>query len=494
LGFGIVLARILGPRPYGQVIIASTIYGFVNLFVDGGFGQVLIQKPILGGLDIRRTFTLQIAIGSMVTGVVYLLAPAIARRFHDASAAGVIRAMSFMIVIQSVGLVSAALLRRRMQFKPIQCAAMASLFIGSAFVAIPLALSGAGVWSLVAGFLCQGLLNSLLLYAVARHSIVPSFGLLDRSTTKFGSTIVANNLLNWGHANLDNLAAAQLGPIGLGLYGRACNFAYQPANAAVTGLQSVLLSTAANAQERRRSIGDLAICLAAILFGVLGSAYAALAMVPETTIVGLFGHKWVGVIPLMLPMAIAMPFYAVHCLLGPIVCGLGKPALEFWPQALSCGIAAAAFFSAAQYSIEAVAWTLMGITLFRFILIASFSFPLLGISWCRAFRALAPRGVFATAFGCFAWSADLVMRTPFHVPAGPRVAILFVFCAIALGATVWIAGDLVFGIDAIEFLQSHASKLPPAYARQIRVQARRAPKAAFQAATAERQHAPEVMG
>jgi O-antigen/teichoic acid export membrane protein len=47
VAIGIVLARILGPKPFGQVIIASTVYGFLNLFVDGGFSQALIQKPTL---------------------------------------------------------------------------------------------------------------------------------------------------------------------------------------------------------------------------------------------------------------------------------------------------------------------------------------------------------------------------------------------------------------------------------------------------------------
>ncbi|HTA80003.1 MAG TPA: oligosaccharide flippase family protein, partial [Terracidiphilus sp.] len=47
LAVGIVLARILGPKPYGQMILASTVYGFVNLFVDGGLSQALIQKQAL---------------------------------------------------------------------------------------------------------------------------------------------------------------------------------------------------------------------------------------------------------------------------------------------------------------------------------------------------------------------------------------------------------------------------------------------------------------
>lgn len=478
LAIGIVLARMLGPRPYGQIILASTIYGFVNLLVDGGFSQALIQKQVLEEQEVRRTFTYQILLGAKATGAVYLLAPWIARLFHDPSATRVIQTMSLTIVLQSFGLVSAALLRRKMRFKLIQYAGVTSFLFGFLAIGIPLAFLGAGVWSLVSAYLCQSLLNSLLLYRAERHSLAPSFGLPSPSTTAFGATIVANNLVNWGHANLDNLAAAQLGPIGLGLYGRGCNFAYQPVNTAVTGLQSVLMSSAARAQGRQHLMRDLTLCLMAVVVSVLGCAYAVLALIPDTAIVGLFGDKWVGVIPAMLPLALAMPFYGVHCLLGPIVCGLGRPALEFWPQAVSCAIGAVAFFAAGHYSIEAIAWALLGVMILRLSLIAAFAFPLLEIPWSRALATLGRRIVFSAFFGALAWSADQILRAPFHLAAGPRLAVVSLFCCTALGWTIWTAGELVFGHDAIAFLNNYAQHLPAGYARQLRLQASRRPTVA----------------
>jgi lipopolysaccharide exporter len=475
LTIGVALARLLGPRPYGQIIIAGTIYGIVNLFVDGGFSQALIQKRTLDRRQIRRTFTVQVALGAKATAIVYVLAPWIARQFHDPSAAHVIQAMSLMIVLQSFGLVSTALLRREMQFKTIQYAGVASYLAGYLLLGIPLACAGLGVWSLVAAYLCQCLLNSVLLYAAVRHSLVPSFGFPDQAATTFGGTIVANNLVNWGHANLDNLAASQLGPIGLGLYGRACNFAYQPVNAIVTGLQSVLVASAARSQDRQGPMRDLTVSAMAIVFGVLGPAYAVLAMTSETAITGLFGDKWLALVPLMLPLALAMPIYGAHCLLGPIVCGIGRPALEFWPQAISCFVAAIAFFSAAHWSLIAIAWALPGVVLLRFGLTSAFVFRLLQVSWGRMLRILGMRMVFAAAFGTLAWLADQILRSPFHLAAGARLIALFVFCSVGLGCTIWTAGELVFGHDAIAFLNLYAEHLPGRYVQQLRWQARRRP-------------------
>lgn len=476
---GIILARILGPKPYGQVILASTIYGFVNLFVDGGLSQALIQKRSFDVKEIRKVFFAQVLIALKATGVVYLLAPWIAYFFHDSSATRVIQAMSWMIAIQSIGLVSAALLRKRMQFKAIQCAGVASYVIAFAGMGIPLALRGAGVWSLVAAALCQCLLNAILLYSATRHSLVPGLGFPDRSMTAFGRTIVANNVVNWGHSNLDNLAAAHLGPIALGLYGRAYNFAHQPVSAVVTGLQSVLMPSVAATQGCKREIGNLTLFLMTVSLGLLGCAYAICAFIPDTTMVGLFGEKWRGLVPLMIPLAIAMPFHGIHCLLGPILCGLGKPYFEFWPQAISCVAAAFALFAAARISVLAIAWTLLGVTILRFALLAIFTFRLLEIGWGKAFLILARRICVAVAFGAFVRLADKILRSPFHLGAEPRLGILTALSMLGVGWMIWYAGEVLFGRDAIQFLLGYTDFLPTRYVKQLRIQAHRQPAPAL---------------
>ena len=470
LVIGIVLARILGPRPYGQVIIASTIYGFLNLFVDGGFTAALIQKPELDPEDIRKIFTCQIGIGTCATALLYVCAPWIAKLFHDRSAVHVIEAMALMVAIQSMGLVSAALLRRDMRFKVVQYAAVSSYLFGYLLIGIPLAIYGVGVWSLVAAYLSQCLLNTVLMYAATRHSVIPIFKFPDRSMSTFGGTIVANNMVNWGHSNLDNVAVSRLGPVALGLYGRGCNFAYQPVNSVVTGLQSVLLSSTSRVQERLSLMQDLTLAVIAIVFGVLGAAYATFALIPATTVMGLYGDKWVGVIPLMVPFAIAMPFYGVHCLLGPILCGLGRPDLEFWPQAISCLVAAFVYFAASRYSLASVAWALLGIMLIRFGMIAAFTFKLLHVSWSSVCWIVVKRIAFSATFGGVIWSIDQVLRG-LSLSAEVRLACLFSLSLVLLCWAIWSAGNVVFGRQAVQFLLAYESHLPLRYVKQLRVQA-----------------------
>ncbi|MDR3742414.1 MAG: lipopolysaccharide biosynthesis protein [Terracidiphilus sp.] len=467
LAIGIVLARILGPRPFGQVIIASTIYGFLNLFVDGGFSQALIQKAELSSEDVRKTFTCQVGIGLSTTAVVFAAAPWIARMFHDPTATNVVRVMALMMTIQSTGLVAAALLRRSMRFRAVQMSALCSYLVGFLLLGIPLALRGAGVWSLVAAFLTQAGVNSVLLHCAARHTVKPLFRWPERSIMTFGGTIIANNVVNWGHLNLDNLAASGMGPAALGLYGRGCNFAYQPVNAVVTGLQSVLMSSTARAQGRREVVREMILAVLGIVFGILGPAYAVLAMLPDTTIMGLYGDKWVGVIPLMVPLALVMPFFGAHALLGPVLSGLGRPDLEFWPQALSCAVAAVAFFSAARISLACIAWALLGVVLIRFGAIAGFTFHLLKIRWRDALPMIAGRLALSAVFGGVMWCVDWALRAA-HLNPAERLVLIFALSMALLGLMVMRMARVVFGGRSVQFLLAYEQHLPAWYVRRLK--------------------------
>ena len=139
---GAVLARILGPKPFGRVIIAMTVYGFVNLFTDGGFSLALIQKKDLSDFDIRRTFTVQSLMGIGIATAVAIMAPAIAVFFHDPGATPVVRVISLLIAIQGLGLTSSALLRREMRFKAMQQYTLAGYLAGYLLLGIPLAYWG----------------------------------------------------------------------------------------------------------------------------------------------------------------------------------------------------------------------------------------------------------------------------------------------------------------------------------------------------------------
>jgi PST family polysaccharide transporter len=437
-----------------------TVYGFVNLFTDGGFSLALIQKKDLSDFDIRRMFTVQSLIGFAMAIVVAIMAPVIAGLFHDPGATPVVRVMSLLIAIQGLGLTSSALLRREMRFKTIQQCNLAGYMAGYLLLGIPLAYGGAGVWSLVVAFMTQVCTTFGLMYFAVRHPIAPSMGLPSRSMSSFGGKVILTNLVNWGHVNLDNIAVSnRQGSFALGLYGRICSFAFTPSGVIVGSLQSVLLSSAAKAQERREAVGEMLLLAIAVILALLGPAYATFVLIPETVITGIYGSKWIQAVPLAAPLAIGVLFYSCMCMLGPVLTGLGRPERELWPQAITCGVAAIAYFIAARFSLIALAWTVCGVNFLRFLLLAITAFSILRMSWMKV-GAMFIRGlVFSGAFGTCMWLLDRNIRVVIASPA-VRLAVIFTFSVVALMLLLWYKARWLIGISTIAILRRYTSVFP----------------------------------
>jgi lipopolysaccharide exporter len=173
---GIVLARLLGPKPFGQVGVATIIYSFGNLLADAGFSSAVVQRPELKDRQIQFAFTMQILFGLVLTAVVFSIAPLVGTTVHDPAVTNVVRAVSPIFLLQSLGQTATGLLKRTMGFRVIQTAQIFSYLLGYAVVGIGLAYAGLGVWSLVAAQLCQPLLYSVLVYFQVRHSASRALG------------------------------------------------------------------------------------------------------------------------------------------------------------------------------------------------------------------------------------------------------------------------------------------------------------------------------
>ena len=84
---GIILARLLGPEPFGLVAIALFVQGLGNLFAEGGLGTALIQSQEISEHDIRSVFSAQMVIGFFMSGAVIGSAPLLSAFFHEPMAA-----------------------------------------------------------------------------------------------------------------------------------------------------------------------------------------------------------------------------------------------------------------------------------------------------------------------------------------------------------------------------------------------------------------------
>src|SRR5579872_1586276 len=127
---GIILARLLGPRPFGELAAVILVFGLANQLVEGGFSSALVQAPQLTDIGIRCAFTIQLLSAAVMTLSTGLAAPYLGQLFHDSEIESIIRAVVPVFLLQSFGQTSAGLLKRRLEFKAIQRAQISSYLLG----------------------------------------------------------------------------------------------------------------------------------------------------------------------------------------------------------------------------------------------------------------------------------------------------------------------------------------------------------------------------
>lgn len=390
LAIGIVLARLLGPEPFGLVAIAWLILGLGNLLADFGLSAALIQKPQISSRDIRHVFTLQMLSGLMLTLIATGTASWVAAFFGREDAAEVLRWMSLLFLFQSFGQTATALLRRDLDHKRVQLLQVASYLGAYLLIGLPLALTGAGVWALVSAQLAQAGLYALAAYLGVRHSLVPALNADQSGMFGFGSKVLLSNLSSWGYLSLDAaIIGRMLGVVDLGLYNRSMNLLASPMFAVVATLQGVLFplySRLADRVEEARRVYPGSVCLLAIL---IFPTFAAIAVIPDTTILALYGRDWSAAIPLVTPLALCMPVYAVLALGGPLMLGLGRAGMEAGMQTIGLIVMVVAAIAAAMESLAAVAWAVLMVYLLRALLVTRLATGLVGLKRAAIVSALA---------------------------------------------------------------------------------------------------------
>lgn len=457
---GILLARLLGPEPFGLVAIAWLLLGFGNLVADLGLAAALIQKEQVSSRDIRHVFTLQVAVGIGLSALAVLSSFGVAEFFGRADAAPILQWMGLLFVLQAFGQTSTALLRRDLDHRRVQILQVASYLMAYLFLGVPLALSGYGVWALVSSQLAQAVMYSLGAYLSVRHALLPAFKADQSGLFGFGSKVLFSNLTSFGYSSLDAAIVGRMfGIVELGLYNRSLNLVSSPMNAAVSTLQGVLFPLYSRLQGRPEQARNVFLASVCLLSALLMPVFAAVAAIPETTILAVYGESWRDAVALVTPLALAMPVYAVLALSGPMMLGLGRAGMEAAAQAVGILALIGGLVVAAQFSLAAVAWGVLAVYILRAVLVTRLAMGLAAVDGMSLLRALFGPLVLGALSALVAGYANHVLAAVVRSHFLLLMADLFV-AALTVAAAVLLLGRWIFSAEAKAVLAQALPHLP----------------------------------
>ena len=191
----IVLARILAPEHYGIISIVTVFISLCNIFVSSGFGSAVVQKKNATDDDFNTAFVISFTISILLYLILFFLSPYIANFYHMPDLVMVLRVMGIRLIIASLNTIQHAYIQRQMKFKKFFFATLFGTVL-SAIVGIILAYLNFGVWALVAQYLINTTVDTIVLAFVCKWKVRFYFNLKKAKVLfSFGWKVLCTELI-----------------------------------------------------------------------------------------------------------------------------------------------------------------------------------------------------------------------------------------------------------------------------------------------------------
>lgn len=460
----IVLARLLGPEPTGLFGYALLTISFAALAAEMGLGAALVQAASLSRAQLGSVVSRLLLVAVAGSTVLFVLADDIARSLFEApESASVLRAIAPSLIVSALSIPPAALLKRELQFRALTLIGLGSYVFGYLFVGIGIALTGGGVWSLVAAWYAQNISACLAMHLVARGSLPLGNPLQLPGLGSFGGIITITYLVNWVIDNATHFVIGRMfGPIALGAFTVSNNLVRTPASHLVTNLQTVLFPTSARAQANPAALRRAYLTALAGVGFVAIPLFGAAAVASHLVVEAVLGHKWVMAEPLFAPLALSMIPHSLMAISGPMLGGKGEPLVELRVQAATAVLLVVALFVSASVGLITLAWVVCGVYFVRFFGMTLALARRIGITLSDLLGALRG-GVALAAVAMVAASSAEYLFVPAALAPGLKLAVVIAAIVAACTALIlslpgvcldqrlsWLAARLVGKPDLLQ--------------------------------------------
>lgn len=290
----IILARILLPAEYGIVAIATVVITVMNVFVDNGLGNALIQKKECDDKDYSTALWANVLLCSLLYAINYfLVAPIMEYVYSDITLKWIIRIMGLSIIISSVKNIQQAYVSRTLQFKKFFISTSIGTVI-SAIVGIYMAYSGFGVWALAAQYLTNTFTDTVVLGIVIewRPQLIFSFDRL-MDLVSYGYKLLASALINCFYDNFRQLIVGKVhSSTDLAFYNRGKQFPSIIMVNINSSIDSVLFPVMSREQDNTDKLRDMSHRSMTVSAYILFPFLFGLAAVSDHMIPLLLTDKW----------------------------------------------------------------------------------------------------------------------------------------------------------------------------------------------------------
>jgi O-antigen/teichoic acid export membrane protein len=327
----IVVARLLSPNDFGLLGVAALITGILNIFLESGFNNALIQKKEKIDQFLDTAWTVQAVRGLLIFAVIYLIAPYASVFFNEPKSLDIIRVFAFTKLIDGFKNIGVIYFQKEIDFKK-----QFYFNFFPEFIALVTTILAAyvlrNVWALVIGAIVCSIF--ILIFSFVFHPYRPKF---EFSLSKFkvlfdfGKWVVGYGILGFFIIQGDDIFVGKmLGAAALGLY----QMAYRISNLPATQISHVIIQVTFPAYSKmqdniprlRESYMRVLKIIAFISFPLAGLIFVYCGAFTQIFL----GQKWMPMVPAMQVLCLFGLIRSLTSTAGPIFVGVGQPKIMAW--------------------------------------------------------------------------------------------------------------------------------------------------------------------
>jgi len=291
---GIVLARLVGPEPYGLFGMAMVVVGLLSTVNSLGFAVATVQLEGPTHSELSSAFWFQLLMSGAVTLIAVIMAGPASAFFSQPALEPVVAFLATSIAITALGQQHEALMRREMRFNELAAIEVVSIVL-AVVSAIAVAWQGWGVWALVVQYLLTPSMTAVLVWwRLGWLPSAPRHGWDLRRYFAFSSPLFLLHVLESFGRFLDRaLIGRFFGTREVGLYERSASLVALPMAQLAHPLTHVMLPSLSRAQKNESQFRYLFVHGFCILCWLTFPLAGFLAGAAEDVILLFLGAQWV---------------------------------------------------------------------------------------------------------------------------------------------------------------------------------------------------------
>ena len=439
----VVLARLLEPSLYGSIALVTATTSTLQVFVDSGMANALIQKKDTDDLDYSSVFFFNLSFCLVLYIGLFIAAPLISRLYSNPELTPVFRVLGLTIVVSGVKNVQQAYVSKTMQFRRFFFATLGGTLF-SAAAGITLAYMGYGVWALVAQQLLNVTVNTAILWLTVgwRPKLMFSLQRL-KGLISYGWKLLASALLDTLYLkSYQFIIGLRYSSADLAFYNKADQLPTLIVENINASIDSVLLPVLSAEQDSRTQVREMtrrAIKTSTYIMMPLMMGFAVCA---EPFIRLLLTEKWLPCVPYLQVFCMIYAFYPLHTANLNAIKAVGRSDVFLKLEIIKKVIETAVLLLTMRFGVMAMALGQLFSATVAQVINAWPNKRLLDYPYSRQLRDMLP----AILLSC------VMAAVVSFVPRLGLSDLLTLIIQVLTGAALYAAGSAVLKLDSFTFL------------------------------------------